>query len=237
MVRGTGRARRQPIARGLPGWQPGRPWPSWALFVWLELAATVEGGRALGLVLIGYTPAHAGRHGLAAARDRWREHAEVFSVWFGLLGRLAPYGLEGPAGEGSAAATRVRQRPRGLALVMTRCWPLVAIGAGSVIWDGVSQTQPWADLVGRPGLLGESLLLARVPGRLVVARGAAWRPAWASAAMGAGLVPWPTGYLVAHYLGFLLVDGQRIVVAISDPLQQGWDLFGTASLGARATTG
>jgi hypothetical protein len=34
---------------------------------------------------------------------------------------------------------------------------------------------------------------------------------------------------VAHYLGFLLVEGQRLVVAASDPLQQGWDLLGTAA--------
>jgi hypothetical protein len=46
--------------------------------------------------------------------------------------------------------------------------------------------------------------------------------------VGAGLLPVALGYLVAHYLSYLLADGQRIVVAISDPLQQGWDLFGTA---------
>jgi hypothetical protein len=48
------------------------------------------------------------------------------------------------------------------------------------------------------------------------------------AAVGAGLVPIAAGYLAGHYLTALLVDGQRIVIAISDPLQQGWDLFGTA---------
>ena len=36
------------------------------------------------------------------------------------------------------------------------------------------------------------------------------------------------GYLVAHYLTYLLGDGQLIVVALSDPLQLGWDLLGTA---------
>ena len=48
------------------------------------------------------------------------------------------------------------------------------------------------------------------------------------AAMGAGLLPVAMGYLIAHYLSFLLIDGQRIFVAISDPFQQAWDLFGTA---------
>jgi hypothetical protein len=47
-------------------------------------------------------------------------------------------------------------------------------------------------------------------------------------AIGAGLVPIALGYLIAHYLTYLLIDGQRIFIAISDPFQKGWDLFGTA---------
>jgi hypothetical protein len=204
-------------------------WPAallLAFFVWLELAARVSAGRSLGIVLIGYTAltlAGMARYG----RDRWRDGAEVFSIWFDLLGRLAPYGLEGPAETG-----RLRRRGFGSALAdspwSTSLLAVVAIGAGSVIWDGVSQTQPFADLVGRPGLLGDTLLLGAFLGGLVwlvllVARRVGL------AAMGAGLVPVAAGYLVAHYLGFLLLEGQRIVVALSDPLQQGWDLLGTAA--------
>ena len=47
-------------------------------------------------------------------------------------------------------------------------------------------------------------------------------------AIGAGLTPIAVGYLVAHYLTYLLIDGQRIIVAVSDPLQTGADLIGTA---------
>jgi hypothetical protein len=47
-------------------------------------------------------------------------------------------------------------------------------------------------------------------------------------AIGAGLLPIAVGYLVAHYLTWLLIDGQALLIALSDPLQQGWDLFGTA---------
>ena len=36
-------------------------------------------------------------------------------------------------------------------------------------------------------------------------------------------------YVGAHYLTFLLFEGQSIVFLASDPLGQGWDLFGTAS--------
>ena len=46
------------------------------------------------------------------------------------------------------------------------------------------------------------------------------------AATGAGLLPIAVGYLIAHYFTYLLIDGQRIVVAVADPLQQGWDLGG-----------
>jgi hypothetical protein len=42
------------------------------------------------------------------------------------------------------------------------------------------------------------------------------------------LVPIAIGYHVAHYLVFLLVQGQYIVPLLSDPFGFGWDLFGTA---------
>jgi hypothetical protein len=229
---GAGLARRAGLRRSrhAPTW-PSRlaAWPAvgfLVFFVWLELAARVGGGRALGLVLVMYTVVTLA--GMTwAGRDRWRERAEVFSVWFGLLGRLATHGLEGPASEGW-----LRRRGFGSALAgspwSASLLAVVTVGAGSVIWDGVSQTQPYADLVGRPGLLGDTLLLGAFLGGLV------WLVLLVGrrvglAAMGAGLVPVATGYLVAHYLGFLLVEGQRIVVAASDPLQQGWDLIGTAS--------
>jgi len=48
------------------------------------------------------------------------------------------------------------------------------------------------------------------------------------AATGAGLIPIALGYLIAHYFTYVAIDGQRIVIAISDPLQNGADLFGTA---------
>jgi hypothetical protein len=47
-------------------------------------------------------------------------------------------------------------------------------------------------------------------------------------ATAAGLLPISVGYLLAHYFTYLLIDGQRIVIAISDPLQQGVNYLGTA---------
>ena len=43
------------------------------------------------------------------------------------------------------------------------------------------------------------------------------------------LVPIALVYVAAHYLTFLLFEGQSIAYLASDPLGEGWDLFGTAS--------
>ena len=216
---------------GIAPW-PAAPFPVWArgwpavvglaFVVWLEL---VYRQAPLGLFLLLYTVltlAMMANFG----RDAWRLHGETFSVWFGLLNRLAPYG----PGDADNPRRLVR-RPMASELVRVR-WRtsevvLVALGTGSILYDGLSQTQPWFDLFGLPALpiqttqllvflglvVGLTLLVARLVGR---------------AALGAGLLPIAVGYLFAHYLTYLLGDGQRLVIAISDPLQLGWDLFDTA---------
>jgi hypothetical protein len=45
------------------------------------------------------------------------------------------------------------------------------------------------------------------------------------------VVPIVVGYVVAHYLTFLVIVGQQTVVRLSDPLARGWNVFGTADLG------
>src|SRR5207247_3490484 len=42
------------------------------------------------------------------------------------------------------------------------------------------------------------------------------------------LVPIAIGYHLAHYLTFLLIQGQYIIPLVSDPFGVGWNLFGTA---------
>jgi len=41
------------------------------------------------------------------------------------------------------------------------------------------------------------------------------------------LVPIAIAYLVAHYLGYFLIQGQLLIRLVSDPFGFGWDLFGT----------
>ena len=62
---------------------------------------------------------------------------------------------------------------------------------------------------------------------LVVARGSMRRSSIARS-FAFTLVPIAIGYHVAHYLTFLLVQGQYIIPLVSDPFGYGWNLFGTA---------
>jgi hypothetical protein len=199
-------------------------WPAVAglvFFVWLELVGNGAGPRSLFITVVGYTAftlAMMAQFG----RDTWRASGETFSVWFGLLGQLAPTALVG-----DPAAGRVARRPfaSGLLLPGWRLEDVVLVGVGtaSILFDGLSQTQPWFDVFGAPGVAIKTLQLAGFLGLLVVAAILVSRLVGLEATA-AGLLPIAAGYLVAHYFTYLLIDGQRIVVALADPLQQGWDI-------------
>jgi hypothetical protein len=231
---------------GIRGWSPGevpgwlRTWPAVigiSVVIWLELVAVVD-SPTLTLFLAGYTVftlAMMAQFG----RDAWRAQGETFSVWFSVLGRLAPFAAV-PAAETSSGGAdvdpdaidgrMVSRRPfaSGLLLASWRTPEivLVALATGSIIYDGLSQTAPWVNTFGVPSLAGETVLLAVFLGAIVAAAMLVAR-AVSPGAIGAGLLPIAVGYLVGHYLTYVLIDGQRIVIAISDPLQLGWDLFGT----------
>lgn len=201
-----------------------RRWPAvvgLCFFVWLELVGNALGTRALFVSLLGYTAftlAMMAQFG----RDEWRRDGETFGVWFGLLGRLAPFALVGDPHEGRVAR---RGFATGLLLPGWRVVDVVLVGIGtaSILFDGISQTRPWADLLGIADVAGRTAQLFVFMGLLVLAALAVSRLV-GTAATGAGLLPIAAGYLVAHYLTYLLIDGQRIVVALADPLQQGWDI-------------
>ncbi|HEX5148772.1 MAG TPA: hypothetical protein VFW02_06805 [Candidatus Limnocylindrales bacterium] len=213
------------------GW-PAAEYPDWlgrwpatigfAFFVWLELVL-LAGPATLFVVVVGYTAftlAMMAQFG----RDEWRARGEAFTVWFRLLGRLAPFSLADEEG-------RVRRRSFASGILEPGwTWAdvtLVALGVGSILFDGLSQTQIFFDLFGAPLLPEKTVLLVCFLGIVI---GAAAAVAWtvSTAATGAGMLPIALGYLIAHYLTYLLIDGQRILIAISDPFQRGWDLFGTA---------
>jgi hypothetical protein len=216
-------------AVGVRGWDAAE-YPAWlgrwpaviglAFIVWLELVGNA-GPNTLFIVLVGYTAftlAMMAQFG----KDAWRRDGETFSVWFGLLNRLAPFGLVDDDG-------RIRRRPFASGLLepgwSTPDIVLVSIATGSILFDGLSQTTAWFSIFGAPPVAIETLLLVAFLGIIAAAALAVGRFV-GTAATGAGLLPIAVGYLIAHYFTYLLIDGQRILVAIADPLQRGWDLGG-----------
>ena len=216
---------------GITPWEPseyperlGR-WPAvigFAFFIWLELGLDQGEPSTLFIVLAGYTAltlAMMAQFG----RDAWRANAETFTVWFRLLNRLAPLALADEDG-------RVRRRSFA-AGVLEVDWTvaevtMVALGVVSILFDGLSQTQIYYDLFGFTEVPLKTVLLFAFLGivvgaALVLVRLLGTNPS------GAGLLPIAVGYLIAHYLTYLLISGQLIVVAVSDPFQRGWNIFGT----------
>jgi hypothetical protein len=175
---------------------------------------------------------HARRDG--SVRATWRWNGEVFSsgsassAGYAPLGRprwLAGGGRRGPdrrATKGSAHRTAGRPAEPGAELAGL---VLAALSTGAILFDGLSQTETYFQLFGIPTVLEQTGLLlawlAIVVGlALAVARIVGIRP------LLAGLIPITIGYLIAHYLTFVLFDSQRIVLLVSDPFGLGWDLLG-----------
>jgi hypothetical protein len=219
-------------ALGMGAWEtadyPARlgRWPAvgaMAFVIWLEIVLRGGIGRTLFIVVVAYT-AFSLAMMAQFGRDTWRANGEVFSVWFRLVNRLAPFGLADEEG-------RVRRRPFASGLLeggWTRAdVVLIAFATGSILFDGLSQTTPWYEVFGAPGPPILTLQLAAFLG-LIAAAALGVSALVGVASTAAGLLPIAVGYLVAHYLTYLLIDGQRIIIAISDPLQTGADIFGTA---------
>ena len=215
-------------------------------FVALELCYVDPANpRALALAIALYS--YATWFGMAAVGRRlWAERGEAFTVYFGLLARIAPFGerngrivLRTPF-SGLAGTER---RPGTLAVV--------AVMLGSVGFDGLSRSAAWQDLRARvegpyvldsPGvadLVGTLLALAGLLGCIAVvvlaylaAMRLARRVARAERPLEPeflqSLVPIALVYAVAHYFTLLVVQGQFALPLASDPFGYGWDLLGAA---------
>jgi hypothetical protein len=215
---------RRPYPEGL-----GR-WPAVAgllAFAWLELCSGSlrEDPRFLAGCVAGYsvlTLAAMARYGV----EQWLERGETFAVYFGLLARISPLETrDGTVGVRPPllGLTRLDQAPGTVAFVCAMI--------GTVTYDGLSQGKAWVSIADHlDGPLGERLtatlgLLAAtavVAGFYALGSGARRRTFVHS------LGPIALAYVVAHYLTFLLFEGQGIFGLLSDPLGQGWDLLGTA---------
>lgn len=203
-------------------------------FVWLELAAPDPGAVGavttwLGLYLL-ITLA-----GLAVFGTAWAEHADPLEVYSALVGRLSPVGRR-DTGE---LVLRTPLANLAGTPVLPGSVAVAAVLLGSTAFDSFSQFPVWRrQLVdaGQPTLLRTAALLGFVLAVAVLFWGAARATGGVTPAerrllpgtLAHSLTPIVAGYIVAHYLTFLVEKGQATAILFADPFDRGWNLLGLA---------
>jgi hypothetical protein len=219
-------------------------------FTWVELVSTwgetsPDSLTTAAVVYTVYTLAMQFVFGTEA----WTRNGEAFAVYFNLFSRISIWetrdrvvGVRAPLG----GLPRLDPVP-GTVL-------FVVVMIGTVTFDGFSQGQLWRDVSvdlanaidGIVGLDAAPKVVSTVGLVLgVAAIGLFYRLGIDGARSVGGdldapalrrafihtLVPIAMAYVAAHYLSFLLFEGQATVYLASDPFGEGWDLFGTADRG------
>jgi hypothetical protein len=235
------KALRQPPSKGLlvlPPWLG--LWPA-ALgifaFTWLELVApdratipVLQAWMALYVVITMF--------GAILFGDRWFATGDPFEVYASLMARLSPWGRRT---DGALVARRPLENLDGLK-AQPGLVGMVAALLGSTAYDGFSNSSAWIGWAQNSGysmtLLGTVALTVFILFVLVTYSAAtllAGRLSHSSRRALPGLfahsvVPIALGYVVAHYLTLFILEGQRTLIYLSDPLSNGANVFGTGLL-------
>jgi len=214
-------------------------------FAWFEIVSL---SPADSLVLARVVLAYWLLHFLIAVLEgeSWLRHGETFSVFFGLIARIAPLWTETRGNRATLMAAPpgawlLSGPPMGAGLIA-----FVTLVLAAVTFDGVSETFRWLALIGinplefpgRSAVTGVNTLglvatWALMAGSILAAIWAGWR---ASGARGtfretAGrliptFLPIAAGFHAAHYLVSLLTGGQYALAALNDPFGTGARLLG-----------
>ena len=227
-------------------------WPAVALFfafAWCELAWTENAmPQKLAALIIAYSALTWLGMALFGV-ETWRAKADPFARFFALFARFAPLAVDNgklvlrPFGAGLAQETPPSPAVCGFIILML----------ATVAFDGIAETPLWDSIVGEAmrilyaggviqligytsaaslvktlGLIATPLLFAAayLAICLPVARLAGDDVGRTARRYVLSLVPIAIGYHLAHYLSYLLLQGQMIWPLLSDPLNLGWNLFG-----------
>ncbi len=245
------------LARGrLPAPVPYPPWlgrwPAVAgivVFAWLELVYQ-QGARPDRLAIAAFLYSALTWAGMSFfGIETWLERGEAFSVYFNLFSRISPFARR----EGRLGLRRPLSGLTSLDASLPGTVALLAVMIGGITFDGIGEGPLWMGLrpklvdffaghgVAHAGAVQLTLTLGLTTAILVVYAlyvigiagvrtvAGASTPRLADAFIHS-LVPIAVAYVGAHYLTFLLTQGQAIVALASDPLSRGWNLFGTANL-------
>jgi hypothetical protein len=220
-------------------------WPACLLllaFAWTELiylnAASPFHIAALAIAYSALTWAAM----IVFGRDVWLRNGEVFSLIFGTFGRFAPVVVRDERLLLRGFGTGLIEGPR----VSVSMMAFVLLLLASVLYDGLIGTGEWALLESAararlPGVDGTAVRTAGLIAFWLLFLGAYLGICAVMSLVAGGdppselargfvltLVPIAIGYHVAHYVVFLLIQGQYIIPLLSDPFGWGWNLFGTA---------
>jgi hypothetical protein len=218
------------------------------VFVWIELVSGWgEDPPMLATAIVGYTVFTLALQCVYGV-ETWTERGEAFAVYFNLFARLSIF-------ETRDGVVGVRRPLGGLPSLeqMPGTVAFATVMIGTVSFDGLSQGALWQDIssgvvdtlgfldplnasrvAATLGLLGGVLLVAGFY-RLGIegARTVGGQLTYEQLERGFvhSLVPIAAVYVAAHYLTFLVFEGQAIGYLASDPFNQSWDLFGTVNAG------
>lgn len=226
-------------------------WPAAAgllMFTWIELASGWgEQPALLVTAALGYTVLTLIAQ-IVWGVESWTRYGETFAVYYNLFSRISPF-------ETRDRVVGARPPLGGLPRLdpVTGTVALISVMIGTVTFDGLSQGRLWKDLaidltdvvtsLGIP-ITDAPKVVSTIGLVVCVALVALFYRAGIAGARSVGgdigteelrhkfvhsLVPIAMVYVAAHYLTFLLFEGQAIRYLASDPFGQGWDLFGTAS--------
>ncbi|NEW38128.1 hypothetical protein GV792_00260 [Nocardia cyriacigeorgica] len=210
-------------------------------FVWLELAFPEPGSvLAVTVWFTGYLLVNTA--GLVAFGTAWAERGDPLEVYSSLLARLSPLAR-------GRDRTIVLRWPLNNLAGTPALLGSVAVAAtllGSTAFDSFSMFTSWRNLlieVGGDSTLITTLLrtagllgfIAVVGGIFILATratGGLTREQRASLPirLAHSLTPIVAGYIVAHYLTFLVEKGQATLILCADPFQRGWNIAGLADL-------
>ena len=185
-------------------------------------------------------------------RATWQQHADVFAVYFSILGRLAPVHFQRrsrticwrPAGQGLVTPNLMGVAGQ-VGFVMAMLATVLFDGLhGGAVWtlfeQGLRKTVPnlmdmngyFAGTTGLVtvwlGFLTAYLLTCRLCARVKGHGLDQTADALIAARFIPALVPIAAAYNIAHNFSNLLIQGQTVLQLLSDPLGRQWDLFGTA---------
>ena len=207
-------------------------------FVWLELVAPDRVTRPVVVLWLAlYTVILL--FGSVLFGQRWFTAADPFENYALLMAKLSPWCRD-------PATHRVAWRRPLTNLASTVPRPglvvFVAVLLGSTAYDGFSNSTRWVRWIQDspiPSVLLASATLTAFAAVVAVSYSAATvfsgRLTGQSRQQLPGLfvhslLPIAVGYITAHYFTLFVLEGQRTLLYVSDPLSRGWNLFGTAEL-------